>query len=95
MENKLSLCIHSFPRGFGYYELTEQEMTEKCMIYDNKLYWKIVPDKEHPVISDIWKYKVFGWDVLPESSYTYQIVKKSFDEHNTTEETPKKRKLRK
>lgn len=72
-EVKFPLKVHVYGKGYDYYDLTEEQMEEKCCIaYDGLVFWKFsVPPESrevsHLTLYDIWNYESTPWWEWPEN----------------------------
>lgn len=91
---KFPLKVYTYGKGgqgckqaYDIFDLTEEEMQDKCCIYGSCIYWRdSIPQEEYCLISetyvelyDIWNYESVNWWNWPEEQkqIMFQKVPKS------------------
>ncbi len=78
---KFPVKVYKYDGGSDYYDLTLTEISSKCCIYSQVLYWtKTIPQEEacvvdvfHPRLYDVWNYECVPWWEWPEELQKYVL----------------------
>jgi hypothetical protein len=65
---KFPVKVYTYNGGSDYYDLTLAELSDKCCIYSQVLYWtKTIPQEEACVVDEFWPglYDIWNYECVP------------------------------